>query len=56
MNGLLVSAGILLVILKWFGVIDWQWNHINPLSIKLTALRHGMKIRGYGLWNSGLSK
>jgi hypothetical protein len=28
MNGLLVSAGILLVILKWFGVIDWQWNHV----------------------------
>ena len=28
MNGLLVSAGILLVILKWFGVIDWQWTHV----------------------------
>lgn len=28
MNGLLVNAGILLVILKWFGVIDWQWNHV----------------------------
>ena len=28
MNGLLVSAGILLVILKWFGVIDWQWSHV----------------------------
>lgn len=28
MNGLLVSAGILLVILKWFGVIDWQWIHV----------------------------
>ena len=28
MNGLLVSAGILLVILKWFGIIDWQWNHV----------------------------
>lgn len=28
MNGLLVSAGILLVILKWLGIIDWQWNHV----------------------------
>lgn len=28
MNGLLITSGILLVILKWFGVIDWQWNHV----------------------------
>lgn len=28
MNGLLITSGILLVILKWFDVIDWQWNHV----------------------------
>ena len=28
MNGLLITSGILLVILKWFGIIDWQWNHV----------------------------
>ena len=28
MNGILITSGILLVILKWFGVIDWQWNHV----------------------------
>ena len=28
MNGLLITSGILVGILKWFGVIDWQWNHV----------------------------
>lgn len=40
----------------WFNYQSEIWdciarsNHINPLSIKLTARKHGRKTRGCGLW------